>query len=416
VRLRRLVWILGLALLIACGGDGVIDDDDTSVNDDDTVNDDDAVDDDDTTDDDDATADDDDSAPDDDDSAPDDDDSAPDDDDVMDDDDIADDDDVVDDDDIADDDDVVDDDDIADDDDVVDDDDIADDDDATAGMTFDCATAPTSAGLETIIPGAVGYHGLAIDPSGLIVGSDGTSLIKSDYAGNWSLWLPGLGGVEQLAYMTNGDLAYALLSDGGIHTATPAGGQSLLASNQNAYGVIIGPNGQVWTAGWNGTVDRIRPGTGVVTTIANIPTDSPHSIGFNLDYSKLYIGTVGSGAFYVQDLDAGLNPVGAPTVFTWVGGGWHDAVAVDICGYIYVPDYWNTGLYRVDPTTGVSILYADWSSNSSYYGHGAIWGTGIGGWRDDALYVPMPYGGYQVREVLIGVPGRDWPGTAINLP
>ena len=369
------VWIVVLALAVGCA---VVHDDDDAVDDDDTV-----VDDDDTIDDDDAVVDDDD--------------------DTIDDDDLTD---------LAEHGDLqpIGDDDCA----AADDDDVADDDDAAG--TFDCTLAPSTAGTETIIAGARGEHGIAIDTAGLIVGSDGYSLIKSDYVGNWSVWLPGVGGVEQMAYLSNGDLIYAKISDGGIHRATPAGGQSLVAPGLNAYGVLIDPNDQIWTAGWNGTVDRIDPGTGAITNMATLPYDSPHSISFSLDYSKLYIGTVGSGAFYSMDLDLYLEPLGAPTVFAYVGGGWHDAVVVDACGYIYVPDYWSTSMYRINPTTAQVTVFADWNYNSSLYGHGGIWGTGVGGWLRDAIYVPMPYGGDLVREIQVGVPGRDWPGTALNLP
>ncbi len=40
--------------------------------------------------------------------------------------------------------------------------------------------------------------------------------------------------------------------------------------------------------------------------------------------------------------------------------------------------------------------------------------TGSGGWRSDALYVPQPYNGESVTEVVVGVPGRDYDGPVIN--
>ena len=320
----------------------------------------------------------------------------------------------------ADDDDLLDDDDTGepdDDDTGDDDDDIADDDDDDdSGPFFDCDTVPTSAGVETIIPGARGYHGLAIDGQDRIVGSDGWSLIRGDYVGNWSVWMPGIGATEQMTYMDNGDLVYSSVSTGGVHKITPLGGQSLIASGLNAYGVTIGPDGNIWTAGWNGSVDRIDATTGAVTTLATIYNDSPHAIGFNLDYSRLYIATVGGSTVYTLELDGNYDPVGGAVPWVNVGGGWQDAVAVDICGYVYIPEYWSSTLWRINPTTAAVTAFANWTSNSSYYGHGGIWGTGQGGWLEDALYVPMPYGGNQVREIYVGVPGRDWAGTAINMP
>jgi hypothetical protein len=57
----------------------------------------------------------------------------------------------------------------------------------------------------------------------------------------------------------------------------------------------------------------------------------------------------------------------------------------------------------------------NWPGNQQY-GHGAIWGNDVGGWRSDAIYAPMPYLGNVVKEIVIEVPGKDWPGIAINLP
>jgi hypothetical protein len=99
-----------------------------------------------------------------------------------------------------------------------------------------------------------------------------------------------------------------------------------------------------------------------------------------------------------------------------VGGGWHDGVAVDACGYIYVPEFWDSVLLRVDPQ-GNSIVYYDWDgSTPAGYGHGVIFGTGVAGWREDALYLPMPYADNGVQEIVTGVPGREWAGTVINAP
>ena len=38
------------------------------------------------------------------------------------------------------------------------------------------------------------------------------------------------------------------------------------------------------------------------------------------------------------------------------------------------------------------------------YGHGTEWGNGVGGWREDAIYIPLPYNDAKVRELVIGVP------------
>ncbi len=38
------------------------------------------------------------------------------------------------------------------------------------------------------------------------------------------------------------------------------------------------------------------------------------------------------------------------------------------------------------------------------YGHGVEWGSGIGAWKADAIYLPQPYNGNTVVEVTLGIP------------
>jgi hypothetical protein len=64
-------------------------------------------------------------------------------------------------------------------------------------------------------------------------------------------------------------------------------------------------------------------------------------------------------------------------------------------------------MYRIDPDTGLVQDLLGHMGNA--YGHGAEWGRGIGEWRSDAIYLPQPYDGNTVLEVVIGVPtARTW--------
>jgi hypothetical protein len=80
-----------------------------------------------------------------------------------------------------------------------------------------------------------------------------------------------------------------------------------------------------------------------------------------------------------------------------------------------MPDYRTSRLYRLSPA-GETALYYSWSNDSSQYGHGVVWGSGIGGWRADALYLPMPYNNNTVQEIVTGTFSRTWEGTIINPP
>ncbi len=291
-----------------------------------------------------------------------------------------------------------------------------DDDDATPLPVFDCSTVPDEPVSETQIVGARGYHGLAFDDDGNIFGGDNNSPLRARYDGDVEVFVPGVGYLQQMDFLPDGDLVISSGEDGGLHRVTPDGGTSVLVADVWAYGVLVGPDGMVYSAG-NSQIARTDPGTGVQTTLVtwNIGAD-PHSMNFNRDFSKLYVGTVGSDAVYAIDLDENLDSVGQPYVFAPdVGDGWHDGVGVDVCGNIYVPDYWTSRLYRIRPD-GETEVYVDWSGDSSRYGHGAVWGSGLDGWRDDALYLPMPYNGNTVKEIVVGAPYRTWEGEVINAP
>jgi hypothetical protein len=283
-----------------------------------------------------------------------------------------------------------------------------------ATPAFDCATIPATPLSTQAIAGARGYHGLAITAEGDMVGSDGSSLIKSDYDGNWSVFLPGFGDGEQVDVLPNGDLVMAA-DDGSLARITPQGARSLLAADVWAYGVVLGPDGLIYTAGGGAVVKRVDSSTGQTTTLIPNVGQTTRPVGFSPDNRRMYIATIGDGTVYYQDFDVNMNLDGPVTVFASnVGDGWHDAVAVDACGYVYVPDFWTSGLYRIHPD-GTPQLY--WQpQSSSGYAHGLTWGTGEHGWREDALYAPQPYNNNTVIEIVTGVPPRDWAGTVINAP
>ena len=79
-----------------------------------------------------------------------------------------------------------------------------------------------------------------------------------------------------------------------------------------------------------------------------------------------------------------------------------DGLTMDACGYLYVPSYEERALFRVSPE-GKVIRYFQFEP--AKYGHGLEWGSGIGGWNANALYLPQPYDGNTVVEVVVGVPG-----------
>ena len=134
-------------------------------------------------------------------------------------------------------------------------------------------------------------------------------------------------------------------------------------------------------------------------------------------FDKLYVGMTGDsgGDVRVVALDEDLNATGPLETFVDISPDpvWIDGVGTDICGNVYVAHFSTSQLFRVTPD-GQASVFVDWSIDPSQYGHGLIFGNGIGGFREDALYLPMPYANNSVQEVIVGVPSRAWAGTAIN--
>jgi streptogramin lyase len=137
-----------------------------------------------------------------------------------------------------------------------------------------------------------------------------------------------------------------------------------------------------------------------------LPDGRPKVVAFDRAGTTAYVGTVGgTGVVYTLPLDAAGAPAGPPTPFAVAGGGWHDAIGVDACGTVYVTDAVTTALYRLDPAGGVTLAL-DLAVDD--HAHGLAWGSGVGGWRADALYLAQPYGGEHLAEVIVGVPAAGW--------
>ncbi len=278
---------------------------------------------------------------------------------------------------------------------------------------FDCASLPDTLAAETTIEGARAYKGLAFDHEGNIVGSDESSLIKSSYRGDWRVFVPGVGAVEGMVYLPDGDLIVTTSwDDGHMRRIAPSGGTTVLVHGLNAYSVVLGPDGLLYAAGWDGAY-RVDPDTGDVDTLMETGYSAPWSartLAFSAQLDRLYIGTVDDdGRIFYWDLDEDLEPVGEAQLFvSGVGNGWHDGLGMDICGNLWAVDFESASLYRISPQGDIRTM-VDWSENARQFGHGLAWGSGVGGWRSDALYLPVPEAGNTVKEVVVGVPAAVYP-------
>ena len=279
--------------------------------------------------------------------------------------------------------------------------------DGGSGAATLCTSLPSEPTSVAELSVARAHHDVIFDADGHLIGSDGFNLIRADLDDGWDVYAPMGGPVEQLAWLPNGDLVAADAS--GLLRITADGGSSRLTADEPTYAVIVGPDGLVYSVTANGWIRRVDPATGEREDFVTVQA-FPSVLAFSPDATRLYVGTTGtvdeSAAVFAVDLGPDLQPTGDGYAFaTGVGEGFHDGIGVDSCGDVYVTDFSTKRLYRITPDGEPSIL-KQWTDTS--YGHGLEWGSGVGGFRSDALYMPQPFDGDTVVEVVVGV-GSAWP-------
>ncbi len=284
----------------------------------------------------------------------------------------------------------------------------------TGGLDYDCDDLPTTELEDNILDWARGYHDVVFRDDGFLIGlQTGTGLIESTYDELSELWIPDVNGIETMDRFEDGSFVMSDNSQSRLILVTPDGAISTLASNVGmAKGVTVGPDGNVYYA--NGAVYRYNVVTEETDKLMDAVGNSrPRHLVFSLDSTRLFVATLGRGEVYVLNMDEDLNPVGDPELYAEnVGTGWHDGIAIDACGNLYVPEYYSMGLYRITPHQVVERLGP--SGTGERYGHGLEFGSGEYGWKAMALYMPLPYNNQQVRELVIMAPSgsrvRTWNG------
>jgi len=265
---------------------------------------------------------------------------------------------------------------------------------------------------------------LAFDGDGNLVGSDDNAIYKSAYGDGPSIFVPDIQFRAGMRYSSDGDLVICNNSggyEGGADELTridPEGVRHTIISGLSyPNGITADRNGFVYfTEQSANAVRRVDPLSGDFSYMVDPGgIAAPNGISFAADYQTLYVsGFSGEGIIYQMSIDTETGDHGDLEVFaTGVGSGTLDGIAVDACGNVYVCDYatsedGSTLIYRVSSDGERVRLVIDPSDMGGYgfvYLPNMDWGSGIGGWDANKLYIPEG-STHRVFEVDIGVPSK----------
>jgi len=87
-----------------------------------------------------------------------------------------------------------------------------------------------------------------------------------------------------------------------------------------------------------------------------------------------------------------------------LGGGQLDGMAVDACGNVYVDEYVAAIVWRISPDGSDRQPIIDLSADTTWIPN-MQWGSGVGGWETETLYV-LDIQSDKMYETPLGVPDK----------
>ena len=275
--------------------------------------------------------------------------------------------------------------------------------------TVDCSNLPAGpVGFNTLY-GLYAAEDFAFDDTGHLIAHNQNALFKHEYPpGAVTAFAPtdgGPGGPASLRALSTGELVLANVDTATLALFDTAGARSVLHSGLGyPTGIDILPNDDVVLADLVGVL-RITPSTGTATTILNSGVlQSPNGLTYNADRTVLYIGTYNE--IYSMPVDANGDPTAAPALWaSSPGGGELLGMGVDACDNVYAIRAGHQ-LLRWPSTGGTAEIVMEvppgaWMTNLQ-------WGSGVGGWLEDHIYVTDRSLQSVYYEVDVGVPSKPY--------
>ena len=254
--------------------------------------------------------------------------------------------------------------------------------------TWDCSAVPRPPLTRTDLAGLYAAEDFAFDDQGHLITVYQSTMFQQEYPpGDSTPFAPldgGVGGPASLRMLQDGDIVYANVDTATLYRVTFSGTSTPIHSGLSyPMGIDIHIDGFVYLSDLGGLL-RIDPNTGD-TELLTSPTlfNFPNGLTFSADYRTLYFGT--SDSIMALPMDEAGYPEGPPTLFAAATDfGDFLGMAVDACDNVYA--IWDGDKllrWTADGQGPELLLELDedaWMSNLQF-------GSGIGGWQADHLYV-----------------------------
>lgn len=284
----------------------------------------------------------------------------------------------------------------------------------TTGTGFDCTAALPQP------PFQIDSHPISTEEDfdfatgGYLVYQSGMAVVGTDKAGATTVLSPGAAGDPRGVHgLSDGRIAIMSPWDGSIKIADPAtNGLDILAGGLNTpNGVEVDLNDRIYFTSY-GEVGWTEPDGSayqVIHSWAGGIHQVPNGIAMSPDEQHLTVAVPqGANTQIVRIERIGPDEWGNVHVLATLSG-YYSTLDTDVCGNIYMVDFYTGDLRRV-LTDGTSEYLGTLEANVGIFGFSAMrFGPGHGGWERDRLYVSKR--NEAVFEVHIGVPGRPHPTT-----
>lgn len=291
------------------------------------------------------------------------------------------------------------------------------------GVEFDCSDIPDLPVDYTIVRDVYGAEDLEFDGNGnLVIAVRGTNaLFLYPREGAPMLLNPdlNLASITGTAILPDGDIVVADEGQSKIARVNPDDGTVtyISYSGSGSNGLVVGNDGFMYAASYGSGVLRIDPEDGTTQFLYDL-TSGIDGITFGPDYDLLYfnegeIYQAGDGRLFRGHLDGGeefeeVEDLGPPLEATQ---GTVDGMTADVCGNVYIATQ-NVNNGGCAGSSVVRVTPEDEPELVTCFGNSAFtpsltFGSGLGDWELDSLYVIDWYG--KIYEVPVGVPGRPLP-------